>query len=84
MILENGFWGRAERDERRETARGLGVGVELRFLDIPLEELWRRIEIRNGEEGWREKPIKREQLEEWARSFQTPDEDELALFDAPQ
>jgi predicted kinase len=27
VILENGFWGRAERDQRRREARELGVGV---------------------------------------------------------
>ena len=38
VILEWGFWARSERDEIRETARTLGVAVELRFLDVPYEE----------------------------------------------
>ena len=30
-------------DEFRSVARSLGVGVELHYLDVPTEELWRRI-----------------------------------------
>src|SRR5256886_17363501 len=42
VVLEWGFWARSERDEKREAARTLGAGVELRFLDTPYEELVRR------------------------------------------
>ena len=83
VILENGFWGRAEREERRAVARALGARVELRFLDAPLDELWRRIERRNRQPGWGAAPITRDQLEQWAPHFEPPDEAELALYDAP-
>ena len=83
VILEFGFWGRAERDEKRAGARALGARVELRYLDVPLEELWRRIERRNAAGGRATAPITRAQLEEWAGLFQAPDAAELALFDAP-
>ena len=39
VILEWGHWARVERDEKRLGARALGVGVELHYLDAPLEEL---------------------------------------------
>ena len=37
VVLEWGHWARAERDEKRLGARALGVGVELHYLDAPLE-----------------------------------------------
>src|SRR5512140_3079135 len=39
VILEWGFWARSERDEKRELGRSLGAAVELRFLDVPHDEL---------------------------------------------
>jgi predicted kinase len=48
VILEWGHWARVERDEKRLAARALGVGVELHYLDAPLEELIERAERRNA------------------------------------
>src|SRR5688572_19604957 len=84
VILENGFWGRSERDERREGGRALRARVELRYLDVPLEELWRRINQRNTKGKWVTAPLTRKQLEEWAAAFQAPDAAELALYDEPR
>jgi hypothetical protein len=67
----------------RSVARGLGVGVELRYLDVPTEELWRRIQARNSQPPWDSHPIRRADLDWWARVFQAPDAGELALFDSP-
>ena len=47
VVLDFGLWARIERDEMRSVARGLGVGVELHYLDVPTDELWRRIQARN-------------------------------------
>ena len=43
VVLDFGLWSRTERDEFRAAARGLGVGVELHYLDVPADELWRHI-----------------------------------------
>jgi predicted kinase len=83
LVLDFGLWARIERDEMRTTARGLGVGVELHYLDAPTDELWRRIEARNSEPPWDSHPIRRADLDGWAASFQAPDAAELALFDPP-
>lgn len=83
VVLDFGLWARVERDEKRSAARGLGVGVELHYLDVPVDELWRRIEARNAEPPWDSHPIRRADLEGWRRVFQPPDATELALFDAP-
>jgi predicted kinase len=77
VILESGFWIRAERDEKRLRARELGAAVELRYLAVPLEERLRRIAARGAENP----PITRLQMEAWAMLFQAPDPAELALFD---
>lgn len=81
VVLDFGLWARSERDEFRAAARGLGVGVELHYLDVPADELWRRIDARNAAPPWDSYPISRSQLDEWAARFQAPDAVELALFD---
>jgi predicted kinase len=83
VVLDFGLWARIERDEMRLAARGLGVGVELHYLDVPTDELWRRIEARNSEPPWNSYPIGRTDFDGWLRVFQAPDAGELALFDPP-
>jgi predicted kinase len=83
VVLDFGLWARIERDEMRSVARGLGVGVELHYLDTPTDELWRRIEARNSEPPWDSYPIRRADFDGWLRVFQAPDAAELALFDSP-
>ncbi|MFI0608672.1 MAG: AAA family ATPase [Anaerolineae bacterium] len=79
VIIEWGTWGRGERERLRRGARDLGAAVELRFLDLPVEELWRRLQSRDREVP----PIQLHQLEAWAAAFQAPDDDELAQYDPP-
>src|SRR5918999_4280632 len=67
VILENGFWAREEREELRLAARALGVRVELHYLEAPIDELWRRIEIRNAQAQPGTAPIQRGDLEKWAQ-----------------
>jgi predicted kinase len=81
VILENGFWAREERDELRLDARRLRVAVDLHYLEAPVDELWRRLAIRNEEAKPGTAPIKREDLEQWSQRFEAPDAAELALFD---
>ena len=83
VILENGFWAREERDELRLAARALGVAVELHYLEEPVDELWRRLEIRNEFARPGIAPIKHDDLQQWAQQFEAPNAAELALFDQP-
>jgi predicted kinase len=83
VILEWGHWARVERDEKRLRARALGVGVELRYLDVPLDELMERSDRRTASGQWTASPITRAHFEEWATIFQAPDEEEFRLFDKP-
>ena len=83
VILEFGLWVRAGRDEKRLGARALGVSVELRYLDVPADELWRRIVQRDRERPRGGVPITQEQFERSCSLFQAPDRAELDLFDDP-
>ena len=83
LVRDFGFAARIERDQVRSVARDLGVGVELHFLEVPVDELWRRIEVRNSKPPWDSAPIRRAHLDDWAALFQAPDSAELALFDSP-
>jgi predicted kinase len=83
VILEWGHWARAERDEKRLEARALAVGVELHYLDAPLEELTERAQRRNASGEWSASPMTRAHSERWATIFQPPDGEELLLFDEP-
>ena len=73
VVMDFGFWSRLERDRFREEAKAIGVRVELRFLDVPLEELWTRVRQRNMESP----PIHRAELERWYRQFEPPSPEEL-------
>jgi predicted kinase len=84
VVLDFGLWARVERDEMRTVARALGVGVELHYLQVPVDELWRRIDARNSAPPWDAEPILRGHLDEWLAIFQAPDAAELELFDEPQ
>jgi len=76
VVIEWGTWSRAERDTLRVEARELGVSVELVYLDVPVDELWRRIQERGREDP----PITRADLEGWSRDFERPTEEEMRLY----
>ena len=79
VVIEWGTWSRSERDVLRSGARKLGAAVELHLLDAPIEVLFDRIRLRNMETP----PITLEDLREWARKFEKPSTEEMALFDPP-
>lgn len=81
VIMDNGFWARKERDNLRLEARRLGVGVKLHYLDVPIDELWKRIELRNKTPENNGVELNRKQLENAAGCMQAPDHEEMKLFD---
>lgn len=83
VVLENGFWGREERDKLRIEAHSLGLKIELHYLEVPFEELWQRVDARNKQEGDTDAELTRERLEKSANQLQPPDKEELILFDPP-
>ena len=80
VILEWGFWARRERDEKREAARSVGAAVELHFLDVPYDELVRRVVERTANGGI---PITADHMARYRGTFEPPTDDELALYDPP-
>ncbi len=80
VILEWGFWARSERDEKRDLGRSLGAAVELRFLNVPYQELVQRVVDRQARGGL---AITRHHMEEYRASFEPPTDDELATYDPP-
>ena len=80
VILDFGFWTRAEREDFRSRAKQLGASSEVHFLDVPSDELLRRLAYRNA------RPelafhIPEEMMRPWIEFFQKPDPDELQRRD---
>lgn len=83
VVLENGFWGRTERDALRHHARELGAAIELSFLDVSIDTLWERIEARNAALPDGTFEVSRPDLVRWASVFDVPTLHELSLYDDP-
>ena len=83
VVVDWGVWSRAERDTCRKEARAVGAKVVLCFLDVPSEELWRRVAERNSMLPAGTFLISRADLLRWSRLFETPTADEMALYDPP-
>lgn len=77
VILESGFWSRRERDEFRAKARTLGATTKLYFLDVPRDELLRRLEKRNEQLPPDTFHVKESDLDQWITQFEAPTPDEL-------
>jgi len=82
VILEDGSWKRAERDEIRRFASARQARVELHYFDIPLDVLRSRLDARNASPAHGVVPITQEVLEESVHRFEAPEPAELVLFDA--
>ena len=81
VVIEWGFWSREERRMFRERAQAIGARVELRFLDVAVDELWARLSLRNADLPPGTFVVTKEQLELWASWFESPDAEEFATFD---
>ena len=61
-------------------ARSLGAAVELRFLDVPFDELLRRVVDRHANGGL---AITETHMERYRSLFEPPTAEELSLYDPP-
>ena len=77
IIIEWGTWARSERDRLRLVARELGAAVELHFLSAPIDVLLARVQHR----GMETPQVTRENLLQWHENFESPSEEEQALYD---
>ncbi|MDZ4717530.1 MAG: ATP-binding protein [Roseiflexaceae bacterium] len=83
VILEWGFWSRAERMHYRAQAEALGARVELYFLNVTRDELWSRLSKRNANLPPGTFVVTEEQLDLWLSWFQPPFADELVPLTHP-
>ena len=81
VVLDFGAWLRSERVEFRARAKALGARTEIRFLDVPREELLARLATRNAAPPAGAFHVSAAQLDEYARSFEPPTPDELMQID---
>ncbi len=77
VILDFGLWAREERDDFRDRASALGAKTKIHFLDVPFEELLRRLKLRNRDSPDVVTIIPPSKMNEYLSLFQTPDEAEL-------
>jgi predicted kinase len=77
VILDFGFWAREEREDYRARARQLGASSEVHFLDVPAEELLRRLAARNAQPAPTTFYIPEAMMKPWLAIFQPPTPDEL-------
>jgi predicted kinase len=83
VILDFGFWSRAERESFRERAAALGARSSVHALVATKEELWARLDRRNADRLPHTFHITRQQLETWWDLFEPPDDEELRVRMAP-
>ena len=81
VILDYGFWAREEREEYRLRAKQLGASSQVHYLDVPEDELLRRLAERNLRPSQESFLISEEAMKPWIAFFQKPTLDELERRD---
>jgi len=77
VVLEFGFWSRAERMRFKTRATQLGAHTRIHFLDVPREELARRLELRNAALPRHAVPVNLQDIDRWMGQFEAPNQEEL-------
>lgn len=81
VILENGFWSRADRLRYLALASEVGARCELHYCDVPLAELEDRVRGRNAGLPPAQR-IDVRVIAHWLAMFEPPQDDEMRAFDA--
>lgn len=81
VVVDNGFWARSQRRELRARVEAIGATARIYYLEVPLAELWRRIELRNLDPDNTSFIVEYDELAEWARLIEppAPDDDVIVL-----
>ncbi|MCL2472925.1 MAG: ATP-binding protein [Treponema sp.] len=77
VILDFGFWGRGERIYFKKKAKELNVNFKIHYMDVPVGELYKRLEKRNNESSEAAFLIPKEKMDEYIKMFQPVEQDEL-------
>ena len=81
VVLENGFWIRQERLDYCSQGKALGAEVRLYFLDLPRDELLRRVAVRNEVTDARSLKITAAEIDHWSNRFERPEGEEIDGYD---
>jgi predicted kinase len=84
VILDFGFWTRAERDASRARAAGLGARCVIHFADVSEGDLLRRLRERNANPPPGSFRIDEERIKDWIKLFEPPSPNELSLGRLPK
>ena len=77
VVLDYGCWAREEREDYRHRAVALGARFRLHYMDVPREELYRRLALRNAQPGEGVFVIPESEMDQYMWVFQPPTADEL-------
>jgi len=77
VILDFGFWAQEEREDYRLRAKQLGASSEVHYLNVPEDELLRRLEKRNARPSQESFLISEAAMKPWIAFFQKPTANEL-------
>jgi predicted kinase len=77
VVLDYGFWTKEERASFRKQAESIGARVKLISLEVPREELWRRLQHRNQNLPPHNYIAEEHELDEWFAVFEPPTLDEM-------
>ena len=79
VILDFGFWAKAERRDFRARAAELGADIKIHYLDVPFDELLIRLDTRNKLPPEEVTHIPLSMMNKYRLSFQAPDKNEMAV-----
>ncbi|RJF71901.1 ATP-binding protein [Deinococcus cavernae] len=79
VVLDDGFWTRAEREHYRVRAAAVGAEVRLIYFDVPGHELRRRLAERNRNLTPGTFEIDDAALDLFITKFEAPEQDERAV-----
>ena len=77
VIWDSGYWTKAEREKNRIRAKEIGVNFKIHYMDVPVNELYKRLEKRNNETAAGALIISKEEMDKYVSIFQPPDMEEL-------
>jgi len=78
VILDFGFWSKAERDVFRRKAHAVGAAFRIHYMDVPHDTIWERLSVRNQSAGQNAVfSVAKEEFELWYGMFEPPTREEL-------
>jgi hypothetical protein len=72
VVIDFGLWGRDERSALRRAAADRVAAVEVRYLELPPDEQWRRIHRRQAQEPHTTWPMPDAEVAAWTAGFDVP------------